>query len=177
MIDSLVKRHSEELCPLVLSSEEFFRLMISDIPVVSVLTVSLFTHCIAHGSCQLSELSESTLSGFLDELSFKVSSTEDTLDAKTSIGALLTVAEKREEYVTLLQQRYEGLATLITRWASRGFDGSIRRLLSLLDPSSSATSDDASQRSTVAATVIQKTWRGHRIRRRMTKLSRVVSRV
>ena len=56
---------------------------------------------------QLSELSESTLSGFLDELSFKVSSTEDVLDAKTSIEALLTVAEKGEEYVILLQQRYE----------------------------------------------------------------------
>lgn len=175
MFEKAVKSHCAELCSLVLINEDFFRIVITDNPVVSILAVSLFSLCIRHPSCQLSHLPESTLLGFLDELSFKVSSTENSLDAKTAIEALLSVAENGAQFVDLLRQRYEGLGTLITRWASRGFDPLIRRLLSLLDSSTPQPSDATQQ--TSAAIVIQRSWRGHATRRRMSKLSRIVARV
>ena len=56
---------------------------------------------------QLSSLSETTLSAFLDELSFKVSSSDDAIEAEAAIQALLAVAMKGEEFVEFIHHKYE----------------------------------------------------------------------
>ena len=176
VVEKMVKMRREDLALQILTNEDFFRLMISDSPVVSILSVSLFTVCISQPSFRLSSLSSSTLADFLDELSFKISSTDDSADASTSIQALSRIAEKGKDFVDLIRSRYEGLETLLTRWASRGFDPTIRRLLSLLHPSTASDSKNLKTKNS-AAVVIQKTWRGHVIRRRIINLERIVSRV
>ena len=63
VIDKMLKRHREKMGMRILTNDDFFRLLIADSPMASILSVSIFTQCISHPSFCLSTVLNQT---FLD---------------------------------------------------------------------------------------------------------------
>jgi len=156
----------------ILSNNDFGRLIITESIIVSVLGLNILDKALAAVGEKFHLLSSAVISGFLDELSFKISATEDPVEAAGAMNVLLRFLQ-RDSLLKLVKNEYDGLTSLTARWAGHGFDASIRQLLKLL---SYQNEDDTSNRD-LYATKIQKHWRGWRTRKRLGALTRIVSNV
>jgi hypothetical protein len=120
----------------------------------------------------ISLLEEDILIGILDELSFKISVTDDVLIASVSTDSLFSMFKAETNVRHLVTTRYLGIRALLTRWVGHSFDSTIRELIrSLTTELTKSEKSPESLRRENAAVVIQRNWRGYSQRSRLKKMT------
>lgn len=172
-LDLLCSGHNF-LCYNVLKSEELLEiLMTEDVTVLNI--ISTFLQNIIRKSSGITEkIGDNTLFSLLDELVFKITSSDKSDIAWASIKTLLLICDFNPPVVHHLCTRYKGLKPLLSRWHKKGFDLDLDRLILLLEAGS--LEEMANERRSRAAAKIQALWKAHKTREAIKKRNESIAR-
>ncbi|CAD5115756.1 DgyrCDS4702 [Dimorphilus gyrociliatus] len=172
-LDLLCSGHNF-LCYNVLKSEEFLEiLMTEDANIVNIIT-TFFQNICRKSSGIMEEIGDSTVFTLLDELIFKITSSDKPEIAWASIKTVLLACDFNPSIVHHLCTRYKGLKPLLNRWHKKGFDLDLDRLILLLEAGS--LEEVANERRNRAAAKIQALWKAHKTREAIKKRNESIAR-
>eukprot|EP00118_Oscarella_pearsei_P008415 m.43145 g.43145 ORF g.43145 m.43145 type:complete len:587 (+) comp33418_c0_seq1:92-1852(+) len=106
------------------------------------------------------------ISNLLDEIVFKISSTQEALIACSAIRVGLCLVDASRSLLPLFIAQYSGLKPLIGKWKRQGFDEDVNQLVAFLEVDQEEKL--AEKRRNDAACCIQAHWRGCRTRKQLT---------
>ena len=129
----------------------------------------------------MSGLTQDDASNLLDELVFKISSTQEPIIACAAMKVMLAFTDVIPSLGQFYVAQYSSLIPLISKWRNEGFDDDVRRLLNMLEEDREEEVRQMVRNK--AASAIQSLWRGYKTRQKMDtmkqgilKLQRLVRR-
>ncbi|XP_039611170.1 IQ calmodulin-binding motif-containing protein 1-like [Polypterus senegalus] len=163
-----------QLTHQVLKSEHFLQLLLTDDVETGVIVMSVLQNLIRVNGKVFGELEETTEFAILDELVFKLSSTNNPVTGSTATRVLLLIVSNHPTLVTQICSRYKGLQHLLKKqWTGKGFNNDLEQLLELLYSGSFHHTE--MQRLQQAASLIQAAWKAFQTRKRLKKLPNAVA--
>ncbi|NXA46751.1 IQCB1 protein, partial [Nothocercus julius] len=164
-----------QLTVCVLQNDHFLQLLITDDVETAMIIMSVLHNILKINSPALLCVDEKILHSILDELVYKLSSTTNPVIGNAATKLLLLLAKFSQQLVKLLTTRYKGLKLLLSKqWTGKGFDRDLSQLLDLLYLEQSNRKEEM-QRQHQAACLIQATWKGFQMRKRLKKLPQAVT--
>lgn len=120
------------------------------------------------GNISTTGLTQDDVSNLLDELVFKISSTQEPLIACGSMKVMLSIAEVLPSVDQFYVTQYSSLRPLISKWQNQGFDDDVHQLLRLLEEDREEEMKQMAQNR--AASKMQSLWRGYKTRKVMVRM-------
>ena len=118
----------------------------------------------------LASLSQDDVSNLVDELVFKISSSQESIIACAAIKVMLAFADVIPSLSQFYVAQYSSLRPLISKWRNQGFDDDVKQLLRLLEEDREEEMRLMVQNQ--AASKIQSTWRAYNTRQQMERMKR-----
>eukprot|EP00794_Sanderia_malayensis_P003416 gene3416-3907_t len=156
------------LALLVISAKKYMQLLMTEEEQTCLIMMILTQNILRADMNCIADLNRSRLHSIVDEIVFKILSSQLVSIASSSIRVLLLFMDLNPPLVELLSsRRYRGLRSYLKKWKLRGFDDDIKRLSSILEAKSAQQLEIVKLNE--AASVIQAIYRGHLTRRKMKK--------
>lgn len=158
----------------VLSSKHFMQLLMTEDEKLALLCLALLKNILVINRNVLDHVVESRSHSTVDELAYKISSTESPQLAQVSVSLLLTIMDVHPPLLELLSsKRYRGFKIYLNKWKNQSFDFDLNRLVKILD--SQSEYQVASTKFNNAAIIIQSVYRGYLLRKRLKRAASAIS--
>lgn len=115
-----------------------------------------------------SALTQDDVTNLLDELVFKISSTQETIIACAAMKVMIAFTGVIPSLSQFYVAQYSSLIPLISKWKNEGFDDDVCQLLSMLEEDREEEARQITENK--AASTIQSLWRGYKTRQKMYKM-------
>ncbi|RDD45266.1 IQ calmodulin-binding motif-containing protein 1 [Trichoplax sp. H2] len=170
----LVSAHSW-LALFVLQAKSYIALLMSGENDTASTIISIITNFISirPGICK--ELQEDDINNIMDELIYKLTTTNEIVIASTITRLLLTIIEDNSNISLTLYERYKGLKQLVNRWIGRGFDNALKQFIYILDSGSAKSAHE--YRINHAATIIQSAFKGYKERKKLKSAQQAMTKL
>ncbi|XP_069080376.1 IQ calmodulin-binding motif-containing protein 1 isoform X2 [Pleurodeles waltl] len=163
-----------QLTEHVLKNEHFLQLLMTDDVETGTTVIAVLQNTVRANSSVLHQVDVQIIHPILDELIYKLSSSTNPVTGNAATKALLLMVESHQPIVQILDMRYKGLRTLLSRqWTGRGFGRELGKLLDILRFGSYQQAE--MQKLHHAACLIQAAWKGFRVRKRLRNLPKAVT--
>lgn len=157
----------------LLNSDNLLRLIIVDDEFeLTTATLSLILHVIRVNQFIIKELSPSLVNLLLDELVYKLTTTENTDIALLSTKIIVEIIEAKYEIINMLSIRFKGLNALLLKWMGEGFNHSLKKLTEFLEAGKADVAETARKRNAVRT--IWAAYQGWKTRTRVKKLHSII---
>jgi len=157
----------------VMSAKKYIQLLMTEEEQTCLIMLILTQNILRANMNCLAELNQSRLHGIVDEIVFKIISTQHVSIASSALRVLLLCIDLYPPLLELLSsRRYRGLRSNLKKWTGRGFDEDLRRFSALLEASSAQQMEIVKLNE--AAALIQSVYRGHMTRRRLGKANMAI---
>lgn len=174
---SLIKLVTSQrhLAKCVLESDNLIRLLIEDSPEMEkmqIVVLELIQRCLRVDPNVVVELTTSKLNHLLDEMIFKITTSQNDSLVGSTVKILLMKIDCYPELASKMTMRFKGLKALMSKWLGHGFDHNLKTLLEILDAGNAKIAELA--RRTHAVKVIWAAYQGWKTRTRVAKLHKVI---
>eukprot|EP00795_Rhopilema_esculentum_P014283 gene14283-5316_t len=157
----------------VISSKKYMQLLMTEEEQTCLIMMILTQNILRADMNCLADLSQSRLHGVIDEIVFKIFSTQHVSVASSAMRVLLLCIDLYSLLLDLLSsRRYRGLRSYLRKWKGRGFDGDLQRLTTVLEAKSAQQLEIVKLNE--AAALIQSVYRGHLTRKKLSKANKAI---
>lgn len=177
LLGSLMKLVTSQshLAKDVLESDNLIRLLIEDsveMEKMQIVVLELIQRCVRVNPGTIVKLSTQALNHLLDELIFKITTSQSDNLVGLTVKILLMLIDTYPELASKMTMRFKGLKALMTKWLGHGFDHNLKALLEILDAGNAKIAELT--RRTHAVKVIWAAYHGWKTRTRVAKLHKVI---